>query len=502
LNFKRDFPTANIIRLEQNYRSTNSVLKVAYAVIKNNSSRLDKELWTEQSSDEPVQITHYNDSKQEAADVVQKIDFLTNKKFEQKWEYKDNAILLRSSSQTRVFEECLVANSIPYKIIGGVKFYERKEIKDVIAYLRVVISDTDTLAYERLLTYPKRGLGDKAIAEIFNYSGTNAFTVFYALEKLSLSADSEPKTYEVHTDLFGFAVPAKTFKSNIECPISLRSVQKSAILKIVNSIKRWRKSFQDGVKLNELAKAILFDLDYEEALKKDFAEDFQARIDNINELLSSLTGFGDIVEFLEYTTLITDTTDEVSFNEVSIMTLHASKGLEFPVVFLPCWDEGMFPNQRSIDESGEAGLEEERRLAYVGITRARQKLFISHAKLRITYGSLQGSQTSRFIDEIVEHANEFVNVSDNSSDGFYKSSKTRSKSRDTQKETGFYDEFKLPPSYAQKKLENAMPVGAKVMHAKYGKGVIKSRESQFAVVEFDETGSQKTIRTDFLTLLS
>lgn len=365
LRFEQDFAEAKIIRLEQNYRSTNHILSVASKLIAHNKMRLGKSLWTDSNNGPKVRIISLGDDREEARFIANEL--LSNKRNYQ-LALNQMAILVRASFQTRAFEECFINYAIPYKVIGGLRFYERLEIRDIIAYLRVVMNPNDDLALERIINTPKRSIGNATIKVLHQFAQTYNISLFSAINQLIAKG-------------------------------GLKAKIKNILQSLVELFERWRQLF-DQLPHPEVVEIILKESNYLAMWQNDKTIEAEGRIENIKELLRAITEFQNIDEFLEHISLISDNEVQDSHNMVNIMTLHAAKGLEFEIVFLPGWEEGIFPHQRSLDENGLVALEEERRLAYVGITRARKTLNISFVSYRRIYNQYQTSVPSRFINEL------------------------------------------------------------------------------------------------------
>lgn len=376
LRFEKDFPGAQIIRLEQNYRSTPQILGAASRLITANQGRLGKTLWTDAEAGEQVRLIGHWDSEAEARWIGEEIEAFQGGHRAALGSVNLNkiAILVRASHQMRAFEDRFIAIGLPYRVIGGPRFYERQEIRDAMAYFRLVISPTDDLAFERIINTPKRGLGDKALKTIQLAARENGIPLLNAAQIV---------VEEAHLNGKGLA--------------NLRE--------FVNSFGRWHADALDAdVNHVDLAERILDESGYTAMWQNDKAPDAPGRLDNLKELMKALEEFDNLQGFLEHVALVMDRSEGDAAEEVSIMTLHAAKGLEFPVVFLPGWEDGLFPNQRAMDDNGTKGIEEERRLAYVGITRAERLATISFAGNRRLYGQWQSSMPSRFIDELpAEH---------------------------------------------------------------------------------------------------
>ena len=371
LRFEKDFPGAQVIRLEQNYRSTPHILAAASGVIAANAGRLGKTLWTEAREGEKVRLIGHWDGEEEARWIGEEVEALqAGRRALPAMGLDDMAILVRASHQMRAFEDRFLTIGLPYRVIGGPRFYERLEVRDAMAYFRLAVSPDDDLAFERVVNTPKRGLGDKAQQSI---------QIFARQHGLSLHEGARMLLAEGGIGGKGAG--------------QLRA--------FVQGIDRWHAvTRQQGHSHIELAEAILDESGYTAMWQADKTPEAPGRLENLKELVKALENFENLQGFLEHVSLIMDNESEEAGQKVSIMTLHAAKGLEFPAVFLPGWEDGLFPSQRSMDESGLKGVEEERRLAYVGITRAERLATISFAANRRVYGQWQSALPSRFIDEL------------------------------------------------------------------------------------------------------
>ena len=366
LRFEKDFPGATVIRLERNYRSTPHILGAASGLIAKNESRLGKTLRTD--ADEGVKITvrgHW-DGDEEARTIGDDIESL------QRAGNRLNgiAILVRASFQMRAFEDRFITLGLPYRVVGGPRFYERQEIRDALAYLKVTASPDNDLAFERIINTPKRSIGDTSVKRMHQHARAGGTSLYRAAEALATSDE----------------LPAKT---------------RSSLSGLLQSFSRWR-ALIDALPHTELAEVILDESGYTQMWQNDRSPEAQGRLENLKELVRSMGEFETLAGFLEHIALVMDTDSVASEDKVNLMTLHSAKGLEFDTVFLPGWEEGLFPHQRSLDEKGRAGLEEERRLAYVGITRAKELLKISFAQNRRVHNMWQNSLPSRFIEELPE----------------------------------------------------------------------------------------------------
>jgi DNA helicase-2/ATP-dependent DNA helicase PcrA len=364
LRFEKDFPGAAIIRLEQNYRSTSHILAAADGLIANNAGRLGKTLWTEAGDGEKVRVIGIWDGPEEARRAGEECESMEARGRS----LDDVAILVRAQFQTREFEERFIAIGLNYQIIGGFRFYERAEIRDAIAYLRLIAQPADDLAFERIVNQPKRGLGDKAIATIHRHARASQQPLLHAAATL---LDSDELTPQARRSLGNF----------------------------VADVARWRE-MASTLPHPELARILLDESGYTAMLQADRSAESAGRLENLAELTRAMEEYDNLGAFLEHVSLVMDNDESRQGDRVTIMTIHAAKGLEFDTVYLPGWEEGVFPSQRSLDEGGLASLEEERRLAYVAITRARRKCTILHAANRRIYGQWTSSIPSRFLAEL------------------------------------------------------------------------------------------------------
>ena len=371
LRFEKDFPGATVVRLEQNYRSTEHILAAASGLIAANAGRLGKTLWTEARGGERLRLIGHWDGEEEARWIGEEVEALQRgTRGLAPVSLDHQAILVRASHQMRAFEDRFLTIGLPYRVIGGPRFYERQEIRDAMAYFRLAVSPEDDLAFERVVNVPKRGLGDKG-QQLIQRSAREA---------------GAPLTVGARQALASGVVGGRAA---------------GQLLQFVEAIGRWhQQTLRPGHNHMELAEAILDESGYTEMWQNDKTPEAPGRLENLKELIKALEQFENLQGFLEHVALIMDNESTEAEEKVSIMTLHAAKGLEFPVVFLPGWEDGLFPSQRSMDESGLKGLEEERRLAYVGITRAETLCTISFAGNRRVYGQWQSALPSRFIDEL------------------------------------------------------------------------------------------------------
>ena len=383
LQFEKVYKNTKIIRLEKNYRSTQNILNVASKLIENNQNRVGKKLFTNQEDGELVTLNCFRNVKDEAIEIGSNIE-----KFKKDFSLNQITILVRAIFQTREFEERFLKIGIPYRIVGGIKFYERAEIKDCIGYLRIVHQPLDDLSFERIINVPKRSIGDSTIKTINDFAKKNKCSLESASRNLIELNKIKPKT-----------------------KIGLNS--------LLNLLTKWRNELQKKTNHNKLLQTILDESGYSEMLKNKKDLENENRLENIKELLNAMKEFDNLEGFLEHVALATSLDQDWQSEKVNLMTMHASKGLEFDVVFLPGWEEGLFPHQKSIEEKGENGLEEERRLAYVGITRAKKLAKISFSMNRFYQGDWIDSMASRFVDELPEeHIKKNNNFIDEQSDNF------------------------------------------------------------------------------------
>jgi len=383
LEFDKIYENTKIIRLEKNYRSTQNILNVASKLIENNQNRVGKNLFSNQDEGELISLNCFRNAKDEAIDIGSEIEFL-----KKKYSLNEMAILVRAIFQTREFEERFLKVGIPYRIIGGTKFYERAEIKDCVAYLRSVYQPLDDLSFERIINVPKRSIGDTTIKLINEYAKKSSLSLEASSRKLIEENKIKPKT-----------------------KIGLNS--------LLNFLEKWRNDLKNKTNHNKLLQIILDESGYSEMLKNKKDLENENRLENIKELLNAMKEFDNLESFLEHVALATSLDQDWKGEKVNLMTMHASKGLEFDIVFLPGWEEGLFPHQKSIEEKGENGLEEERRLAYVGITRAKRLAKISFSMNRYYQGDWMDSMASRFIDELPdEHVKKKNNFTEEQEEDF------------------------------------------------------------------------------------
>ena len=461
LRFEKDFPGATVVRLESNYRSTRPILGAASHLIANNAGRMGKTLRAgrNDADGEQVQVVSLWDSEEEARMVGDRIEQGQRKGHR----LSEMAILVRAGFQTRAFEERLITLGVPYRVVGGQKFYERAEIRDAMAYLRVLNQPADDLAFERIVNTPKRGLGDTSIR---------------AMHSLA-RAENKPLVVAAWRMIETGAVRAKP---------------KQALHELLEGFARWRAALpHEGHVV--VAATLLDESGYTEMWKQDKSPEAAGRLDNLKELLRALGEFETLAGFLEHVALVMETDEKADADRVSLMTLHAAKGLEFDTVFLPGWEEGLFPHQRALDESGDKGLEEERRLAYVGITRARKHCIISNAANRRIYANWTSQVPSRFLDELPE-----AHVTREGGAGNHRNKMAAAPS-------AFAGQFPLVArkprvieagawEVAERPARSAgIPVGQRVFHQKFGYGTVIAADDNRLDVEFEHAGRKRVIDT-------
>ena len=481
LRFEKDFPGAKVIRLEQNYRSTPHILAAAAGVISANKGRLGKELWTSLDAGEKVRLIGHWNGEEEARWIGEEIESIQRGTRGQQPESLEKlAILVRASHQMRMFEDRFLTIGLPYRVIGGPRFYERMEIRDAMAYFRIVVSSDDDLAFERIINTPKRGLGDKAQQKI-QITARQHSTSLIEGAKILLSENG----------LGG--------KGAIELSV------------LLNSIQRWENFLNDqNFDHLQLAELILDESGYTAMWQNDKTPDAPGRLENLKELVKALENFENIQGFLEHVSLVMENDAEEGDEKVSIMTLHAAKGLEFPVVFLPGWEDGLFPSQRSMDESGIKGLEEERRLAYVGITRAESLCTISFAGNRRVFGQWQSSLPSRFIDEMPSDNVEVLTPPGLYGGGYGAAGMNSSLHEDAMAADGYDSPGWKRLQSNNKRSKTGQPkdnrnltidatassvfvIGDRVFHQKFGYGRIQEIEGDKLQIEFEKAGNKKVV---------
>jgi DNA helicase-2/ATP-dependent DNA helicase PcrA len=477
LRFETDFPGAKIIRLERNYRSTANILGAASGLIAHNQGRLGKTLRTDGADGEKVEVQGCWDDEEEARIIGEDIEQLQRKG----QNLSEIAILVRASFQMRAFEDRFITLGLPYRVVGGPRFYERQEIRDATAYFDVTLNPANDLKFERIANTPRRGLGESSLKSLHQLARAHSVPLMQAARLIVETEELKPKSRKALADL-------------------------------IAAFDRWR-SMIDTMRHTELAELILDESAYTAMWQTEKSPQAQSKLENLKELIRFMDEFDTLAGFMEHVSLVMDAESEEGAERVNLMTLHSAKGLEFDVVFLPGWDEGLLPHQRSLDEAGRSGLEEERRLAHVGLTRARLKAKITFAQNRRTHGMWQQAIPSRFIDELpVAH----VEVAEDR--GFHGSyGQSRFDSAETLFASGFYEtpgwqraQRNRPPGstpssprarepitidgtlVAASTVEGAgLSVGMRVFHQKFGYGRIAQVDGNKLTVDFDKAGRRR-----------
>ncbi len=368
LTFNKIYKNCKVFKLEQNYRSTKNILETASNLISKNTNRVGKKLWSSANQGELVKLNCYRTGKEEAQGIS---DIIENK-IKKKYSLNDVSILVRAIYQTREFEERFLQVGIGYRVLGGIKFYERAEIKDAVSYLRIINQKFDDLALERVIGSPKRGVGESSLSQIYSFGKANKLCLEDSIIKIIENGNFKPKI-------------------------------KTTLSQLINMIHKWRKD-SSKMKHYDLLKLVLDESGYSSMLKNKKDLENENRLENLKELLRAMQDYDNLQSFLEHVALATSIDQEWEGAKVNLMTMHAAKGLEFEVVFLPGWEEGLFPHQKSLEEKGDFALEEERRLAYVGITRAKKEAYLSFAMKRAYHGDWMDALPSRFINEIPDES--------------------------------------------------------------------------------------------------
>ena len=482
LRFEKDFADAKVIRLEQNYRSTSRILNSADSLISNNKERHGKTLWTDLGKGEKIQVFAYNDDRLEALITSNKIkDAIANKKIKA----NEIAVLVRAGHQTRAFEEAFIQNNLPYRIIGGMKFYERMEVRDSIAYLRVCANFNDDLAMSRIVNVPKRGVGDSAVANFYKYSKENKIPLI--------------------------AVIKNSIANN-----ELKGKSRESLTQLISIFEKFNQQITGENLANEtlgnLAKKLLKEVGYLQMWESENTLEAQGRIANIEEFINSLNDFSNITEFLEYVSLVEARDDKNLQEAVRVMTVHGSKGLEFDMVFLPGLEDGIFPSNKSIDE--RKGVEEERRLMYVAITRAKKHLIMSFAKSRYIFGDVVNSMPSRFIKELPESEIEFEEVNfannqwqKNNQDFFnddFEDQNYANKKYPVKNNFKSSNHFAVANNFQKKSTSNFIVqnedksmINKRVFHQKFGYGKVLNVDGKKLEIAFEKAGT-KIVMQDFV----
>lgn len=469
LRFEKDFPGAKVIRLEQNYRSTQQILSAASHMIANNNGRLGKTLWTEAEGGDPIQIRAVWDGESEARFICDEIENLQR----DGGSLDEIAILVRASFQMREFEERLITLGVPYRVVGGPRFYERAEIRDAIAYLRVVAQPNDDLALERIINLPRRGLGAATLQTIHGHARAQGISLYESARQIIETDEIKPQA-------------------------------RAPLRRLIGAFDRWRAMSQ-AVDQMELAETVLDESGYTEMWQKNKAPDAPGRLENLKELVSALSEFESLEGFLEHISLVMDRDDGAAGEMASLMTLHAAKGLEFDHVFLPGWEEEVFPNRRSVDDGGSAALEEERRLAYVGLTRARRRVWVCHASSRRVYNQWLSCAPSRFIDELpadlVEHAIEpglYGGIAEpgiaRGGDDWAGGGQGRGPGYQRMR-SGGTSPARAPAAAELPVSSGLIAAGIRVFHQKFGYGTVRSNDGGKLEIDFEKAGTKKVMES-------
>ena len=472
LRFEKDFPNATIVRLEQNYRSTPHILGAASGIIARNDGRLGKTLWTDVNDGEKVRVRGVWDGQAEARIVGDEIEILQGNKVE----LNEMAVLVRASFQTREFEERFMTLGLPYRVIGGLRFYEHKEIRDVIAYLRVLVQPDDDLAFERIINVPRRGLGDASLQAIHQVARARQISLVRAAGELITTDELRPQARR----------SLSTFMENFD---------------------RWRK-LRGDLPHPDLVETILEESGYTAMWQADKGADAPGRLENLKELVHALEEFENLEQFLEHVSLVMDTESSQDIDMVNIMTLHGAKGLEFDAVFLPGWEEGLFPHQRALDEGGTTALEEERRLAHVGLTRARKLATITFAANRRVFNQWQSNLPSRFVDELPpEHVEQLADPGVYGSGGGYAEEEPSSfnyatpgdfgarkgRFRRAVNNDGMVIEGRAKQIDTSEGGDGGFSIGGRVFHQKFGYGKVIAMDGTRLEIAFEKAGTKKVI---------
>ncbi|MDD5586248.1 MAG: UvrD-helicase domain-containing protein [Alphaproteobacteria bacterium] len=486
LRFEEDFPGARVIRLEENYRSTGHILGAASHLIAKNRMRLGKTLWTSADMGDKVQIRTLWDGEEEARWVADDIEALQRRKVS----LREIAVMVRAGFQTRQFEERFITLGIPYRVLVGARFYERQEIRDALAYMRLIALPEDDLALERIINVPKRGVGPSALQQLHAFARQEQISLHESCVRLSETDELKPKL-------------------------------RTTLHALMQDFARWR-GLLESLPHAEVAQIVLDDSGYTAMWQADKSPDAPGRLENLKELVTAMAEFDTLAAFLEHVGLVLEVTAESGTEQVSLMTLHGAKGLEFDYVFLPGWEEDIFPSRLSLSENGTQGLEEERRLAYVGITRAKRRAVISHVANRMLHGSWINPLPSRFIAELPGQHIELHSHISVGSPSFHSGASSGSSRRSAEREGG----RKKPPSLfeqlragqprgsssrqaviegkareiAAPRREGAFNAGDRVFHEKFGPGTVRRVENDKLDIAFDKSGVKK-VMAGFVTVI-
>ena len=463
LEFEKNFTNTKIVKLEQNYRSTKNIINTASSLISNNDDRLGKKIWSDLKDGDKVRVNSFSDGRDEATGISDIIE----KELIKYFSLNDIAILVRAAFQTREFEERFIKIGLPYRVIGGMKFYERAEIKDALCYLRLIQQKNDDLAFERIINNPKRSIGDSTLKKLHDLSRTRNKNLFETADEILNEDELKPKT-------------------------------KESLKQFIKLVKTWTK-LSEQLDHVQLLERVLDESGYTQMLINEKSPEAEARLENLKELRASMKNYSNLVEFLENISLQTSIDEEWEGEKINLMTIHAAKGLEFNCVFLPGWEEGLFPHQKSIEEKGDQAVQEERRLAYVALTRAKQRLFISFANNRKYYGNNNSndwmpSMPSRFIDELDKQYLEINETAKDNNPDF-----------EFSQDFNFMEGKKSPgwKRYLQEKekiktinytnnLTN-FKIGQGVEHETFGKGKVIHIDGNKLLINFKDSGEKKVI---------
>ena len=462
LRFEKDFENAVVIRLEQNYRSTENILHAASNLIAHNGERLGKTLKVANHSpaalcdNEKIKVISVYTGQEEAEYIAHQIEYLHRESLK----YSDIAVLVRTASQMRELEEKFMKEAIAYQVVGGPKFYERMEIRDMIAYFRVIAQSADDLALGRIINKPARKIGDKSVQKFRDYAYEHHIPMLEAIKQM--------------------------------CEQQLISGQLlNAASELVKHFESWQSAVKE-ISLEELAERVADESGYLAMLKAEKTPESEGRIENLRELINMMSdeaNYPTLDAFLEHISLVTETDEIISADKVMLMTLHAAKGLEFEAVFLPGWEEGLFPHERALNEGGSSALEEERRLAYVALTRAKRKVFILTSFSRKIFGQYQNNQPSRFLNEIPSDCLQIIN---NSWQGGYQSNYKQHSTYRAKPQASYREDYTYEPDEAYSNKQKANYKGMRVYHPSFGYGTLMSMEDDDkCVVYFDKAGRKK-----------
>ena len=463
LDFEKNFTNTKIVKLEQNYRSTKNIINTASSLISNNDDRLGKKIWSDLHNGDKVRVNSFSDGRDEATGISDIIE----KELIKHFSLNDISILVRAAFQTREFEERFIKIGLPYRVIGGMKFYERAEIKDALCYLRLIQQKNDDIAFERIINNPKRSIGDSTLKKLHDLSRVKNKNLFDTADEILNEDELKPKT-------------------------------KESLKQFIRLVKTWTK-LSEQLDHVQLLERVLDESGYTQMLINEKSPEAEARLENLKELRASMKNYSNLVEFLENISLQTSIDEEWEGEKINLMTIHAAKGLEFNCVFLPGWEEGLFPHQKSIEEKGDQAVQEERRLAYVALTRAKQRLFISFANNRKYYGNNNSndwmpSMPSRFIDELDK---QFLEINE--------AAKDNDQDFEFSQDFNYVEEKKSPgwKRYLQEKekiktinytnnLTN-FKIGQGVEHETFGKGKVIHIDGNKLLINFKDSGEKKVI---------